>query len=270
MQERPVPRHKSIYILPNLFTTASLFAGFWGILSAAKGTAAGFVFCALAILFSALMDALDGKVARLTNTTSEFGVQYDSLADLAAFGVAPAFMIYQYALHTFNMWGVAAAFLFTVCGALRLARFNTAAPSADKRFFTGLPIPAAGCALASIVLINPSLPEFLQNNIGHIALFCTATLAFLMVSRIRYASFKELGAFKAHPFRSMVFAIALFALMVADFKVFVSLSLFGYIISGLVYTFVLLPRMALSANRTPSQATEHMPENEVAKPEAHK
>jgi CDP-diacylglycerol--serine O-phosphatidyltransferase len=264
MQERPVPRHKSVYILPNLFTTASLFAGFWGILGAAKGTSAGFTFCALAILFSALMDALDGKVARLTNTASEFGVQYDSLADLVAFGVAPAFMIYQYALHNFKMWGVAVAFLFMVCGALRLARFNTTATTADKRFFTGLPTPAAGCALASLVLINPSLPEFLQNGIGYLAFFYAAGLAFLMVSRIRYASFKELGAFKAYPFRSMVFAIALFALMVADFKVFVFLSLLGYVVSGLVHTFVVLPRMAHIANRSPSQ-TEHEAESEAQK-----
>jgi CDP-diacylglycerol--serine O-phosphatidyltransferase len=261
MQERPVPRHKSVYILPNLFTTASLFAGFWAILSAARGTSASFEFCALARLFSALMDALDGKVARLTNTTSEFGVQYDSLADLVAFGVTPAFMIHQYGLHNFKMWGVAVAFLFTVCGALRLARFNVSASTANKRFFTGLPIPAAGCTLACIVLINPSLPAFLQNGIGHIALFCTAIIAFLMVSRIRYASFKELGAFKAHPFRSMVFVIALFALVVANPKVFGSLILFGYILSGLVYTFVVLPRMALSANRPHPQAAEHTPED---------
>ena len=256
MQEGPVPRHKSVYILPNLFTTASLFAGFWGILSAAKGTAAGFEFCALAILFAALMDALDGKVARLTNTVSEFGVQYDSLADVVSFGVAPAFMIYMYALHSFQMWGVAVAFLFTVCGALRLARFNstTSIATTDKRFFTGLPIPAAGCALAAFVLINPSLPGFLQSGVGYIALFCTAGLAFLMVSRVRYASFKELGAFKAYPFRSMVFVIALFALMVADFTVFVSVGLLGYIVWGLVYTFVVLPRMAQLANRLESEA----------------
>jgi CDP-diacylglycerol--serine O-phosphatidyltransferase len=263
MEEYPVPRHKSVYILPNLFTTASLFAAFLGMLSAAKGTSASFEFCALAILFSAFMDALDGKVARWTNTVSEFGVQYDSLADLVAFGVAPAFMIYQYGLHTFKMWGVAVAFLFTVCGALRLARFNAAAPIADKRFFTGLPIPAAGCALASIVLINPSLPGFLQNSVEHILLFCAAALAFLMVSRIRYASFKELGAFKAYPFRSMVFVIILFALMVADFKVFVFLSLCAYIISGLAYTFVVLPRMALLANRSQPQATGQTPEEQI-------
>ncbi len=245
----PTPRHKSVYILPNLFTTASLFAGFLGMLNAAKGTPEGFEFCALAVLFSALMDALDGKVARLTNTASEFGVQYDSLADLAAFGVAPAFMMHQYALFVFGTWGVAVAFLFTVCGALRLARFNVTSSTANKRFFTGLPIPAAGCTLACIVLIAPSLPFFLQNVLAPVALFCTAAIAFLMVSRIRYASFKEFGAFKAHPFRSMVFVIALFALVVANPKEFGSLLLFGYIISGLIYTFAVLPRMARSANR---------------------
>jgi len=252
MQERPVPKHKSFYILPNLFTTASLFAGFWGMLEATKGTPEGFTFCALAILFSALMDGLDGKVARLTNTSSEFGVQYDSLADLVAFGVAPGFMMYQYALHNFKMWGVAVAFLFMVCSALRLARFNTTATTADKRFFTGLPTPAAGCTLVSLVLIYDSLPEFLQSRIEYIAFFYAAGIAYLMVSNIRYASFKELGAFKAHPFRSMVIVIALFALMVANFKVFVALSMLGYIVSGLVYTFVLFPRMAHMANRSPS------------------
>ena len=256
-----IPKHKSIYILPNLFTTASLFAGFLAILSAAKGDAQSFEFSALAILFSALMDALDGKVARLTNTASEFGVQYDSLADLVAFGVAPAFMVHQYALQHFKMWGVAAAFLFTVCSALRLARFNITTSTSNKRFFTGLPTPAAGCTLACIVLISPSLPEFIRNGMGGIALVATATIAFLMVSRIRYASFKELGAFKAHPFRSMVFVIALFAVVVANPKVFGSLILFGYILSGLVHTFVLLPRLARSANRPhaagPSPSAQH-------------
>lgn len=262
MQQRPLPKHKSVYILPNLFTTASLFAGFLAILNAAKGTAAGFEFCALAVLFSALMDALDGKVARLTNTASEFGVQYDSLADLVAFGVAPAFMMHQYALSSFKMWGVAAAFLFTVCSALRLARFNITTATANKRFFTGLPTPAAGCTLACLVLITPFLPEALQNGMGYVGLFCTTAIAFLMVSRIRYASFKELGAFKAHPFRSMVFVIALFALVVANPKLFGSLILFGYIISGLVHTFVLLPRLARSANRSHTHSAARERENE--------
>jgi len=249
--ERPVPRHKSVYILPNLFTTASLLAGFVGMLWAGAGR---YEACALAILFSALMDGLDGKVARLTGTSSEFGVQYDSLADLVAFGATPAFMMFQYTLNQFNRLGVAVGFLFLVCSALRLARFNVQTATANKRFFTGLPTPAAGCTLACIVLIAPSLPAFMQEGIAGLTLCATAAIAFLMVSTVRYASFKELGAFKAHPFRTMVGISALFALIVANPKVFGSLILFGYIISGLVYTFITLPRMARLANRSPQHS----------------
>ena len=250
--ERQLPKHKSIYILPNLFTTASLFAGFLGILWASSGR---YQDCALAILFSALMDGLDGKVARLTNSSSEFGVQYDSLADLAAFGVTPSIMVYQMDLAVFGKLGLAACFLFTVCSALRLARFNVSTSVVNKRFFTGLPTPAAGCSLACLVLIEPSLPLFLQNIFPHIVLFSTGGIAILMVSRIRYASFKELGFFKAHPFSTMVSVILLFALVVVNPKLFGSLILFGYIISGLVYTFVILPRMARAANRNAHQQT---------------
>ena len=252
--DRPLPRHKSVYILPNLFTTASLLSGFIGMLRAAAGD---FDACALAILFSALMDALDGKVARLTNTASEFGVQYDSLADLAAFGVAPAFLIFQYTLHQYNKLGIAAGFLFTVCAALRLARFNVTVSAANKRFFTGLPAPAAGCSLACIVLIAPLLPDFMQSAIGGLSLVLTTAIAFLMVSTIRYAAFKELGAFKVHPFRNMVFVIAVFALIVANPRVFGPLALFGYILSGLVHTFIVLPRMSRAVNRAALHAAQH-------------
>jgi CDP-diacylglycerol--serine O-phosphatidyltransferase len=253
-KERPFPRHKSVYILPNLFTTASLLSGFVGMLWAADG---GFEACALAILFSALMDGLDGKVARLTNTASEFGVQYDSLADLVAFGATPAFMMFQFTLHQYNKLGIAVGFLFTVCSALRLARFNVTTSAASKRFFTGLPTPAAGCTLACIILFAPSLPEFMQSAVGGLSLILTAAIAFLMVSNIRYAAFKELGAFKVHPFRNMVFAIAIFALIVANPRVFGTLVLFAYIISGLVYTFILLPRMARAVNRAAMHAAQH-------------
>jgi CDP-diacylglycerol--serine O-phosphatidyltransferase len=253
--DRPLPRKKGVYILPNLFTTASLLAGFLGLLWAAGGN---YEACALAVLFSALMDGLDGKVARLTGGTSDFGVQYDSLADLAAFGVTPAFMIHCFALKEFNDIGTAACFLFTVCSALRLARFNVdASCSTGKNFFTGLPTPAAGCALACLVLAAPKLPAFLQSGTDGIALACTVGLSFLMVSRIRYASFKELGFFRAHPFRTMIQAIALFALAVADPKVFIPLILCGYIVSGLVYTFIILPRLAKLENRAARNAEKH-------------
>ncbi|MDL2207832.1 CDP-diacylglycerol--serine O-phosphatidyltransferase [Desulfovibrio sp. OttesenSCG-928-F20] len=260
---RPVPRHKSVYILPNLFTTASLFAGFLGLLWASAGR---YEACALAILFSALMDGLDGKVARLTGTASEFGVQYDSLADLVAFGVTPAFLLFEFALNSYERLGMAACFLFTVCGALRLARFNVQASTANKRFFTGLPIPAGGCTLACLVLIAPKMPPMMQQGLSGICLFVTVSIAFLMVSQVRYASFKELGFMKAHPFRTMVIVIALFAVIAANPKLFGSLGLFGYIISGLIYTFVTLPRLSKLANR----AAQHQERQAEQKDVGHK
>ncbi|MDR2076354.1 MAG: CDP-diacylglycerol--serine O-phosphatidyltransferase [Desulfovibrio sp.] len=247
LQPVKIPKHKSVYILPNLFTTASLFSGFLGILWAADGH---YESCAIAIFFSALMDGLDGKVARLTGTTSEFGIQFDSLADLVAFGVTPGFLIYHAYLRAYDRLGIALAFLFAVCSALRLARFNIQTATSNKRFFTGLPTPAAGCALAGIVLVAPYLPGFLQGGaIPALALILTGGIAFLMVSTIRYASFKELGAFKAHPFRNMVVVILLFALGVASPRVFGFVFLFGYILSGLAYTFIILPRRTLSPGR---------------------
>ncbi len=258
MEGQPVPRHKSIYILPNLFTTGSLLAGFLAMLWASGGH---YTTCAIAIFASALMDGLDGKVARLTNTSSEFGVQYDSLADLVAFGVAPAFMMFQYSLQQYNRLGIAAAFLFTVCSALRLARFNISTATANKRFFTGLPTPAAGCTLAGLVLLVPNLPDALQGAVPAFSLVLTVCIAILMVSRIRYASFKEIGFFKAHPFSTMVSVSLLFALIVANARVFGPLILFGYIISGLVHTFIILPRMARSANRIAQHQRETRPDN---------
>jgi CDP-diacylglycerol--serine O-phosphatidyltransferase len=247
MHSVKLPKHKSVYILPNLFTTASLFSGFLGLLWASGGH---FESCAIAIFFSALMDALDGKVARLTGTSSEFGIQFDSLSDLVAFGVTPGFLIFHAYLQVYDRLGIAAAFLFTVCAALRLARFNVQTATANKRFFTGLPAPAAGCSLAGVVLIAPFLPEFLQGGLtGALALMLTVGIAFLMVSTIRYASFKELGAFKARPFRNMVVAILLFALGVAYPRIFGFIFLFGYILSGLIYTFLILPRRSPAVGR---------------------
>lgn len=235
---RKTPR-KSVYILPNLFTTASLFSGFMGMIWAADGN---FEMCAVAILFSALMDGLDGKVARLTNTASEFGVQYDSLADCSAFCVIPAFMMYQWQLHAFGRLGIAVAFLFAACGALRLARFNVSTAVTPKKFFIGLPSPAGGCTLATMVFFAPYLPEGFAPYFPAFALGTTFVAAFLMVSRVRYASFKEYGFLKAHPFSSMVSAILLFVLIISEPKLLGFLVIAGYIISGPIYTFLFLSR----------------------------
>ncbi|MFI3271933.1 MAG: CDP-diacylglycerol--serine O-phosphatidyltransferase [Pseudomonadota bacterium] len=249
--EKPArPIHKGVYILPNLFTTASLFAGFLGLLWASAGQ---YEQCALAILFSALMDGLDGKVARLTNTASEFGVQYDSLCDLVAFGVVPAFLVWHWQLEPFGRLGIGAAFLLAACGALRLARFNISTATACKKFFTGLPIPAAGCALSCFVLFAPYVPDFFMGIMPYFTLLLTIMLALLMVSRVRYASFKEYGFIKAHPFSSMVSVILLFALIASEPKIFGFLLFMAYLISGLVYTFIILPRRTRKLLASPAQ-----------------
>ncbi|WP_461210143.1 CDP-diacylglycerol--serine O-phosphatidyltransferase [Desulfocurvus sp. DL9XJH121] len=233
------PLHKGVYILPNLLTTASLLSGFLGIMWAVEGR---FESCALAILVSALFDGLDGKVARLTHTSSDFGVQYDSLADLVAFGVTPAVMVYLWKLSEYGRLGLMASFLIVVCGALRLARFNVAAPTASKKHFVGLPIPAQACIMASLVLFAPFIPDALIAHEPKFLLGLAYLCSFLMVSRVRYASFKEYGFVKAHPFSSMVTVILLFVMVASQPRVLGFLILLGYMLSGPIYTYYLLLR----------------------------
>ena len=230
---------KGIYILPNLFTTASLFSGFMGLIWASSGK---FELCAAAIIFSAIMDGLDGKVARLTGTASEFGVQYDSLCDLVAFGLVPAFMMYSMYLNQFNRLGIAVAFLFAACAALRLARFNVSTAVVPKKFFIGLPSPAGGCALAAFVFFTQYIPAELSSIVPAFALGLTFVAAFSMVSRVRYFSFKEYGFVKARPFSTLVSAILIFTLIVSEPKLLGFIIIGGYIISGPVYTFLFLSR----------------------------
>ncbi|MEG1610475.1 MAG: CDP-diacylglycerol--serine O-phosphatidyltransferase [Bilophila sp.] len=236
-EEKPVRR--GVYILPNLFTTASLFTGFFGMILAVQGNIEG---CALAILFSALMDGLDGKVARLTNTASEFGIQFDSLADLVAFGVAPAFMAWMWVLNGYGRLGIGVAFLFVACTALRLARFNVSTAVISKRFFIGLPSPAGGCALAMFVLFSPYMGGWLESKVPFLALCVTFILPLLMVSRVRYFSFKEYGFIKTHTFSSMVTALLIFVLILSEPRVIGFTLGVIYLLSGPIYTFIILPR----------------------------
>jgi len=240
-KEKTLPRHKGVYILPNLFTTASLFLGFLGMVWATEGL---YENSALCILGSCLFDGLDGKVARLTNTTSEFGVQFDSLADLVAFGATPALTLYLWQLRSFGTMGLMAAFLLVACGALRLARFNVQAAVAGKKFFVGLPIPAQACTLATFILFMPYLPEGWDVTVLPTAcLVLVYVLSFLMVSTMRYASFKEYGFIKAHPFSSMVTVILLFVMVASRPKMLGFLFFLGYMLSGPIYTLaVLSPR----------------------------
>tara|TARA_Y100001954_G_scaffold78909_1_gene86669 strand:+ start:3987 stop:4703 length:717 start_codon:yes stop_codon:yes gene_type:complete len=223
-----------------MLTTASLFIGFLGLTWAIKGDYAS---CALCILSSCIFDGLDGKVARLTGTTSEFGVQLDSLADLVAFGVVPATMTYLWMLDGFGRLGLMAAFLFIACGALRLARFNVEAATSSKKHFVGLPIPAAACTLATLVLFMEYVPEqYVETVLPIGTLVLVYMLSFFMVSTVRFYSFKEFSAFKAHPFSWMVTAILVFSLVASRPKVLGFIIFLGYILSGPIYTIFLLSR----------------------------
>lgn len=236
--ERKKPA-KGAYLLPNMLTTLSMFLGFLAMVWAGQGR---FEQAGMAILVSALMDGLDGKVARLTNTASEFGVQYDSLADLVAFGLAPAILLWHWQLCNFGRVGVAAAFIYAACGALRLARFNVSTAVTGKRFFVGLPIPAGGCTVVTFIFFAALFPEWLNTFTPYAALLLAVAVGVLMVSRVRYFSFKEYDILTAHPVRSMLAFLFLLALVVSVPRVFGFAYCALYIAGGLAYTFVILPR----------------------------
>ncbi len=233
------PFHKGVYILPNLLTTASLFSGFLAIIWAVEGK---FEHAAVAVFASAVLDGLDGKVARLTQTFSEFGVQYDSLADLVAFGVAPAVTLYLWKLHEFGRFGLMASFLIIACSALRLARFNVNVGAVSKKYFIGLPTPAQACIMASFILFTPYIPDIVADYTSFFALLLAYSCSFFMVSRVRYFSFKEYGFFKAHPFSSMVTVVLIFVLLASKPTLLGFLTLFAYLLSGPVQTYLLLRR----------------------------
>ncbi len=235
---------KGIYLLPNLLTTIGLLSGFYSIVQTLDRQ---FTFAAIAILVSCLFDMLDGRVARLTHTSSKFGVEYDSLSDVIAFGVAPGILVYVWALRGFGNFGWLAAFLFVACGAVRLARFNIQVDTVQKKSFLGLPIPAAAAAIAGCVLLYSwSDPNILDSWLKYRGLLKSVfmplliyTLAFLMVSNIRYYSFKDMTYFKVKPFRSTVAAIMFIVIVLIEPKVTFFVVTLGYVFSGPVYTLML-------------------------------
>ena len=196
---------KGIFLLPSLITTFSFFCGFYALIAVFNGN---FYYSAIAIIFAAMFDFMDGRVARATNTTSKFGMHYDSLTDLMSFGIAPGFLVYSWVLQPYGRLGWMAAFLYVICGALRLARFNAAEErgEGDSHYFTGLPIPAAAGFIASMVIFSK---DFLLMEKLHplILLFTVYVLAFLMVSNVRYISFKTLELKKRKPFSILVFMV---------------------------------------------------------------
>jgi CDP-diacylglycerol--serine O-phosphatidyltransferase len=215
------PRSRGIYLLPNLFTTGGLCGGFFAIIAASQGR---YEAACIAIFVAAVLDGLDGRVARLTNTQSEFGVQYDSLADLVSFGMAPALVMYYWALSALKLDGVTpgkigwlTAFLYAACAALRLARFNSQVAQIDKRWFIGLASPAAAGLMASFVWTCTDL-GLGGAQLRYVAIGVTVAAALLMVSRIRYNSFKGARGPKGDrvPFFAIVIVVAVLIALVID------------------------------------------------------
>lgn len=251
MQHDPSqPRGRGIYLLPNLFTTSALFAGFYAIVAAMNGQ---FEKAAIAVFVAMIFDGLDGRVARLTNTQSAFGAEYDSLADMVSFGLAPALVIYQWSLASLGKPGWLAAFIYTAGAALRLARFNTQVGNGDKRFFQGLASPAAAAIVAGAVWVGDSY-GVRGSEFAIATSILTVAVGLLMVSNIRYYSFKDLDLRGKVPF------IAILAVVLAF--VFVSIDppqvLFGlfllYALSGPAMTIFLLQRKR--RDRHPSDGEE--------------
>lgn len=187
-------RKAAMHLIPNLFTTGNLFCGVFAILSVFN---AHYVEAAIAILVAMIFDVLDGKSARLTNSTSQFGLEYDSLSDVVSFGVAPGLLIYSWALSGQGTFGVAVMFAYVAMGAVRLARFNSTVALSDGKYFTGLAIPAAAGVVASLVVFDHYLLKMGGDVRPIVVLLMTLALSFLMVSTIKYRSFKELK-FKGH------------------------------------------------------------------------
>ena len=216
------PRGRGIYILPNLFTAGNLFFGFYSILA---GFQHRFREAALAILIAAVFDNLDGKVARLARATSAFGVEFDSLADLVSFGAAPALLVYNSDLFAYHRLGMAAAFLFLACGALRLARFNVMTSKISSKYFLGLPIPAGALVLVSAELArNGPLSHFFSFPSGFF-LLTTYVVSILMVSPLRYRSFKEV-----HLLRKPMPTFVTVMIVALSFFLYPSSSLFAGIL----------------------------------------
>jgi len=219
---------RGIYLLPNLFTSANLFCGFYAIIAAIQGQ---FVKAAVAIMIAALFDALDGKIARVTNTMSKFGLEYDSLSDAISFGVAPGILVYLWALEPFGRLGWLAALLFVACGILRLARFNTLVGRVDSEFFMGLPIPAAAFMIASTVLIMNRFGG--SGTTRHVTiLIMIYVLSFLMVSTVRYYSFKRAELFRTMRFNMLVVVVLLAIVAAAEPAVTFFLIMLAYVLSG--------------------------------------
>ena len=222
---------KGIYLLPNLFTSASLFCGFYSIIASFKEY---FVSAAAAIFVAWIFDGLDGRVARLTNTTSKFGAEYDSLADVIAFGVAPALLAYSWSLSIYGKLGWIVAFLFVLCGALRLARYNIQIGLIESTVFNGLPIPAAALVVATtVIFFDWTGAEGKFQNV-FIMIF-VVILSLLMVSSVKYYSFKDMKLLSRKPFTIFFWSTVLLIIIFHWPEIMFFVIILGYTISGPIW-----------------------------------
>lgn len=227
---RTKPR-RGIYLLPNAFTTAALFCGFYAIVMAMTQR---FEHAALAIFAAMVLDSLDGRVARMTNTQSEFGAQYDSLSDMISFGAAPALVVFEWSLKGMGKWGWLAAFVYCACGALRLARFNTNIAIVDKRYFQGLPSPAAAALVAGFILLMDDL-HYKGAELSWSAWSITLFAGLTMVTNVPFYSFKDVNLRRSVPFIAPFLIVLGYVAIVSDpprvlFGLFVLYGLSGYIV----------------------------------------
>jgi CDP-diacylglycerol--serine O-phosphatidyltransferase len=237
---------KGVYLLPTSLTLCSMFFGFYSILASLKGN---YVHAAWAIMFATVFDGLDGWVARLTHSTTKFGIELDSLSDLVAFGVAPAVMLYKWGLFAFGRIGWAAAFLFMVCGALRLARYNIQMGSTEFKAFTGMPIPGAAAVVAAFVIFYHEMWETTPDK-NYFILLLTVFLSVLMVSTLRFHGAKELNLGRRKPFSILVAIVIVFAFIVVHPQIALFLFAMLYLIGGIIENIVLFYRKKKHMSRT--------------------
>ena len=226
------PSKRGIYLLPSVLTTFGMFAGFYSIISSINGE---FTIAAISIMIAMMWDTLDGRIARLTNTQSAFGAEYDSLADLVSFGLAPALLVYEWSLYELGRFGWLAAFVYLACAALRLARFNTQVGIADKRFFQGLPSPAAAGVIASMIWLKIWTFASFDSEVISLGYYLGAGITILcgllMVSNVRYYSFKELDSKKAS-FRFLLLIVLSLIILMYKPNIILFTGFFLYLLSG--------------------------------------
>ncbi len=222
---------KKIPLLPNIVTTGNLFCGFLSLIRSLQGD---YLAAAWLILIAMVFDFFDGQIARLQKTSSQFGVEYDSLCDMVSFGIAPAILVYTLFGQPMGRVGIAVAFLYTACAALRLARYNTVSTPTEKRYFMGLPSPAAAGMIATTLILEREIPDIYPEIVlSKFLPFLLIVVAALMVSNVRYPAFKSINTFTAKPFRNLVLVVGAAALVLFHLEIFLFLCFLLYLLTGL-------------------------------------